>query len=102
MSVDQVKAFLAKVKEDEALGKKLKDAKDAYTGDKSDKDAVFTAVVIPVAAAAGFNFTVADFKEAFGSGEGEASDDELDKVAGGEELPASDFIYWMKYWGRGY
>lgn len=102
MSVEQVKAFFAKVKEDSALAQKLKDAQAAYKGDTSDKEAAIAAVVIPVAAAAGFNFTVADFKEAFGSGEGEASDDELDKVAGGEELPASDFIYWMKYWGRGY
>lgn len=107
MSVEQAKAFFDKVKEDEALAQKLKDAQDAYKGDKSDKEATFAAVVIPVAKSAGFNFTVEDFKEAFGSGEGEASDDELDKVAGGDitdpiELPADDAIYWLRYWGRGY
>ena len=106
MSVEQAKAFFQKVKEDPELAKKIKDAQAAYKGDTSDKEAAIAAVVIPIAAEAGFNFTVADFKEAFGSGEGEASDDELDKVAGGdaggEGLPAGDVIYWLKYWGRGY
>ena len=83
MSVEQVKAFFQKVKEDSALAQKLKDAQAAYKGDISDKDAAIAAVVIPVAAEAGFNFTVADFNAAFDKGEGEASADELDAVAGG-------------------
>ena len=62
MSVEQVKAFFSKVKEDSALAQKLKDAQAAYKGDKSDKDAAFTAIVIPVAKSADFNFTVDDFK----------------------------------------
>ena len=80
MSVEQAKAFFAKVKEDPELAKKLKDAQAAYTG---DKDAAFAAIILPIATAAGFNFTSADFKAAFGTGEGEASEDELDAVAGG-------------------
>ena len=87
MSVEQVKAFFQKVKEDAELAQKLKDAQAAYTGDKSDKDAAIAAVVIPVAAEAGFNFTVADFNAAFDNGEveeGEVSEDELNAVAGGE------------------
>lgn len=80
MSVDQVKAFFQKVKEDEALGKKLSDAQAAYKG---DKDGVVAAVIIPVAAEAGFKFTTEDVKAAFPTGEGEASEDELDAVAGG-------------------
>ena len=84
MSVEQVKAFFAKVKEDSELAQKLKDAQAAYTGDKSDKEAMFAAVFIPVAAKAGFNFTVEDFKAAFDTNEeGEASKDELTAVAGG-------------------
>ena len=86
MSVEQVKAFFDKAKEDSALAQKLKDAQAAYTGDKSDKDAAIAAVVIPVAAEAGFNFTVADFKAAFDNSEveeGEASANELTAVAGG-------------------
>ena len=82
MSVEQVKAFFDKVKSDETLAQKLKDAQAAYNGDKSDKSAIFAAIVIPVAKSAGFNFTVDDFKAAFAA-EGEASADELDAVAGG-------------------
>ena len=80
MPVEQAKAFVAKVKEDPELAKKLKDAQAAYTG---DKDAAFATIVLPIAAAAGFNFTVEDFKAAFDKGEGEVSEDELDAVAGG-------------------
>ena len=82
MSVEQAKAFFAKVKEDSELAQKLKDAQANYTG---DKDAAVAAVVLPIAAAAGFNFTVDDFKAAFtvNDDEGEISDDELDAVAGG-------------------
>lgn len=83
MSVEQVKAFFAEVKSDESLAQKLKDAEAAYTGDKSDRAAAVAAVVIPVAAAAGFIFTVEDFKVAFDDSEGEASENELNAVAGG-------------------
>ena len=88
MSVEQVKAFFAKVKEDSTLAKKLKDAQAAYKGDTSDKVAAFAEIVIPVAKSAGFNFTVDDFKATFdNNGEGEASGDELDAVAGGMPTP---------------
>lgn len=82
MSVEQVKAFLDKVKSDEALAQKLKDAEAAYKGDKSDKEAVVAAVFIPVAKSACFNFTVDDFKNNFYDNE-LLSDEELDAVAGG-------------------
>ena len=91
MSVAQVKAFIAKVKEDQALAKKLQDAEAAYTGDTSDKEAAFAAVVIPVAAEAGFKFTVEDYKAAF-EAEGEASETELDAVAGGGD--------WCIFYGK--
>jgi hypothetical protein len=94
MSVEQVKAFFQKVKTDPALAKKFNDAQDSYTGDKSDKTAAFAAIVIPVAAEAGFNFTVEDFKAAFdNSDEGEVSADELDAVAGGDAMPACTGVY---------
>ena len=83
MSVEQVKAFFQKVKEDEELAKKLKDAEANYKGDKSDKAAMISAVGLPIAAAAGFNFTLEDLKAAFNNSEGEASEDELSAVAGG-------------------
>lgn len=80
MSVEQAKAFFDKVKEDEALGKKLADAQAAYKG---DKEGAVAAVIVPVAAEAGFKFTVEEFNAAFPTGEGEASEDELEAVAGG-------------------
>ena len=86
MSVEQVKAFFDKVKEDSSLAQKLKDAEAAYKGDKSDKDTAIAAVVIPIAAEAGFNFTVDDFKAFFDNNEGEVSEDELNAVAGGGNL----------------
>lgn len=80
MSVEQAKAFFDKIKEDEALGKKLADAQAAYKG---DKEGAVAAVIVPVAAEAGFKFTVEEFNAAFPTGEGEASEDELEAVAGG-------------------
>ncbi len=97
MSVEQVKAFLAKAKEDSALAQKLKDAEKAYTGDKSDKEAMFAAVFVPVAAKAGFNFTVEDFKAVFDNEEGEASTDELHAVAGGNGCGAT-YIFCEMLW----
>ena len=61
MSVEQVKAFFKKVKEDSELAQKLKDAQINYKGDKNDRAAAVAAIFIPIAAEAGFNFTVADF-----------------------------------------
>ncbi len=84
MSVEQVKAFFAKVNEDEALAQQLKDAQAAYTGEESDKEAAIAAIFVSVAAKAGFNFTVEDFKAAFDNNEeGESSAEELKAVAGG-------------------
>ncbi len=95
MSVEQVKAFFAKTKEDSALAQKLKDAQAAYTGDKSDKDAAIAAFVIPIAKAAGFNFTVEDFKAAFANyEEGDSSADELKAVAGGIYDGCGDTAIW--------
>ena len=84
MSVEQVKAFFAKVNEDEALAQQLKDAQEAYTGEESDKEAAIAAIFVSVAAKAGFNFTVEDFKAVFDNEEGEVSEDELTAVAGGD------------------
>ena len=71
---------------------KLKNAGEAYTGDKSEK-AVFDNVLIPLAKEYGLSATFEEFKEytkAFtGSAEGELSDDELSQVAGGKGLGAA-------------
>ena len=94
MSVEQVKAFFAKVNEDEALAQQLKDAQAAYTGEESDKEAAIAAIFVSVAAKAGFNFTVEDFKEVFDDNEeGESSAEELKAVAGGFYCHAYIFTY---------
>ncbi len=84
MSVEQVKAFFAKINDDDSLALKIKDAQEAYTGDKWDRDAAIAAIFVSVAAQAGFNFTVEDFKAVFDNEEGEVSEDELTAVAGGD------------------
>ena len=101
MSVEQVKAFFDKIRSDESLAQKLKDA-DAFKGDKSDKEAAVAAIVIPIAAEAGFNFTVDDFKAAFDSEK--LSEDELKAVAGGGQgcrdiSLAIDFCEAITYFG---
>ncbi|MBQ7196633.1 MAG: Nif11-like leader peptide family RiPP precursor [Synergistaceae bacterium] len=94
MSVEQVKAFFDKVKEDSELALKLKDAQAAYTGEESDKEAAIAAIFVTVAAQAGFNFTVTDFNAAIDNNEeGEASENELSAVSGGVRNICSDFIH---------
>ena len=71
MSVESAKAFLQKVKSDEALGKKLQDAAD----DDARK---------AIASEAGADFTKEEMKEVMKAASSkELSDDDLDAVAGG-------------------
>ncbi len=90
MSVEKAKAFVEKLKTDSALAKKLQDAQKAYTGDKSDRDAAIKAILLPIAAQAGFEFTLEELEEAFGDeklSEEELSEEELEAVAGGKDKP---------------
>lgn len=82
MSVEKARAFVAKLNSDKELAKKVTDAKEAYTGDKSNDDAAIKEILLPIAAQACYDFTVEDYKATFDE-EGEASADELDAVAGG-------------------
>ena len=99
MSVEQVKAFLDKLKEDAALANKIKDAEMSCKDNTSlGKTEFFAKIFIPIAAEAGFNFTAEDLKAAFDDSEGEVSEDELNAVAGGgcddfakNCTPGSDF-----------
>ncbi len=94
MSVEQVKAFFAKVNEDDSLAQQLKDAQAAYTGEESDKEAAIAAIFVSVAAQAGFNFTVEDLKEVFDNNEeGETSENELSAVSGGVRKICRDIIH---------
>ena len=81
--MDNVKKFFAQLKTDAELQKKVKAAQDAYKGDLKDDAKVAEAVLLPIAKEIGLPFTVADFNAYKDAQEGEASDDELEAVAGG-------------------
>ena len=84
MAQENVKKFMELLKRDEELQKKVKEATEAYTGDKTDEKAVFDAVLAPIAKEAGYEFSFEDAEElAKTSGDDELSDDEAAAVAGG-------------------
>ncbi len=72
---------------DISFQEKLRNAAEAYTGEKDEK-AVFDNVLVPLAGEYGLSATYEEFKEFAGafSGEtaGELSEDELSQVAGGK------------------
>ena len=85
MAQENAKKFMELLNSDEELQKKMKAAKEAYTGDKSDEKAVFDAVLAPIIKEEGFEFTLEDMNElAHEFGAGELSDDDAAAAAGGE------------------
>ena len=85
MAQENAKKFMELLNKDEELQKKVKAATEAYTGDKTDEEAVFGAVLSPIAKDAGYEFSFEDMVEiAKSSGQGEISDDEAAAVAGGD------------------
>lgn len=86
MSIENVKAFYLKLREDDELAKKLDDAQKAYTGDPA---AMFDTVIRPIAEHEGFHFTLEDARAVINAtkkshaGE-ELTDEELEMVAGGK------------------
>ena len=70
MTQNQIDAFLAAVKADEQLHKKLSEAKNAES-------------VVRVAEAAGFSLTVEQIEEMRTGSKGELSEKELESVSGG-------------------
>ncbi len=86
MSIENVKAFYLKLREDDELAKKLDDAQKAYTGDPA---AMFDTVIRPIAEHEGFHFTLEDAHAVINAtkkshaGE-ELTDEELEMVAGGK------------------
>ena len=84
MAQENVKKFMELLKRDEELQKKVKEATEAYTGDKTDEKAVFDAVLAPIAKEAGYEFSFEDAEElAKTSGDDELSEDEAAAAAGG-------------------
>ena len=87
MTKENIKAFFEALSQDEALQKALKEKELAYTGAKDDRETIVETIVIPVAKAAGYDFTLEELKE-FEKGmrpEGELDESELEAVAGGVE-----------------
>ena len=84
MAQENVKKFMELLKRDEELQKKVKEATEAYTGEKTDEKAVFDAVLAPIAKEAGYEFSFEDAEElAKTSGDDELSEDEAAAAAGG-------------------
>ena len=87
MVTENIKAFFEALSKDEALQQALREKELSYTGMKEDREAIVAEILIPVAKAAGYDFTLEDVK-AFEKGmrvEGELSENELEAVAGGVE-----------------
>ena len=85
MANENVNSFFEAMTKDESIQQALKEKELAYTGAKDDREAVIKEVLIPVAEAAGYTFTVEDLKE-YEEGKqvnGELNEDELEAVAGG-------------------
>ena len=77
MSEEQLKAFIAKVKDDSSLQEKLKAAAD-------------TDAVVAIAKEAGFSISADNLENS----ESELSDQELESVAGGFEPSTNDGWVW--------
>ena len=88
MAKENVKAFFEALSKDEALQQALKEKEVAYTGMKENREAVVAEVLIPVANAAGYDFTLEELKEFESSmqAEGELAEDELEAIAGGVQV----------------
>ena len=86
MAKENVKLFYDALKTEEALRKKLQEKEAAYTGDKNDREAIVAEILLPIAEATGYAFTIEELKEYESdllSGK-ELSDDEMESVAGGD------------------
>ena len=84
MSQENVKKFMELLSKDEELQKKVKEATESYTGDKTNEKAVFEAVILPIAKEAGYEFSFEDAEElAKAAQDDELSEDEVAAAAGG-------------------
>ena len=86
-NIDQFEELL---RSDEELQSKLIQALEAYEGDRDDAQALFNAVVAPLAQDAGLPFTYEEFAEQVSKGV-ELTGEEMDSMSGG----------WSYCWGTG-
>ena len=86
MENNNVKAFFEVLSKDEAVQKALKEKEIAYAVAKEYQQSIIEEVVIPVAKAAGYEFTLEDVLDLEKSmrPEGEMDENELEAVAGGQ------------------
>lgn len=82
MAVEKVEEFFAKVGQDEELQAKV----HALMEKKHEQDAAIIAELVGIAAAAGIEFSVADYAEARHAAMGDLSADDLRQVAGGGDI----------------
>lgn len=82
--MSNVEKFEELLRSDETLQAKLNAAAEAFLGDKADEQAVFDAVIAPLAEEAGLSFTYDD-AVAFAKEGGEVLESELEAIAGGSE-----------------
>ena len=87
MSLENAKKLMELMTGDEAIQKKITAGVKAFTGDKTDQEALFNAVLAPIAKEAGCECSYADFAAyAEESGGGELSDEDVESVAGGKRI----------------
>ena len=84
MSKESAMKFMAEISKGGVLQDKINAAIAGYTGDSSNKKAMFEAVVVPIAKEAGFDIS---WEEIEGSADGELSADALKSFAGGWSWP---------------
>ena len=82
--MSNVQKFEELLRSDEGLQEKLREATEAYDGNKEDERAVFDAVVAPLAAEAGLPFAYEEARE-YATGVTEFSADDLAIGTGGHE-----------------
>lgn len=76
---EDFKKFMEFAKTDESIQQKLKEAGQNYTGEQTE-EAVFSAIIEPIAKEAGFNLGIDDIKQTVQ----EFNLDEMEQVAGGD------------------
>lgn len=85
MAKENVKLFYEALTKDTVVQKEIKEKEKEYTGNREDRDRIAEEILIPVAAKAGYDFTVEELKEAENGKqqEGSLKDEELEAVSGG-------------------
>ena len=86
MEKKDMRAFFEALSKDEAVQKALKEKELAYIGTKEHLDSIIEEILLPVANAAGYNFTLEDLLD-FEKDmrlQGELDEDELESIAGGK------------------